>query len=70
MYFVVLCWGFVWFSRDPLQRWCNFPEDLAFYFQVPFCSGNSTLAVLEQVRECPTGMGTEVQLLTELHLLR
>lgn len=43
---------------------------MAFYFKVPFCSRNSTLAELEQVRECPTGMGTEVQLLTELHLLR
>lgn len=26
--------------------------------------------MLGQIRECPTGMGTEVQLLTELHLLR
>ena len=67
---VVLCWGFVRFSRDPLQRWCNSPEDLAFTSKFRCDSGKSTLAVLEQVRECPTGMGTEVPLLTELHLLR
>lgn len=69
VHLVVLCWDFdfhVTLFRDgaiPQKTWL-------FTSKFRCDSGKSTLALLEQVRECPTGMGTEVPLLTELHLLR